>query len=221
MTVTELAHFHSKSGDLTPALRDLIRWAVDAQDKWCAENLSSTTQYMSDGNEARGVGFDHVHIDFQQIEDPAVVLLTAHWESVPQHVEWMGSDINKQAIPPLSEQVDMSKLLIFHVDDVDAISPEILRAPVVSVSRYLVPKNRKQTVGQSMKEIYSRDNARPISKSGWRIEKDEAMERDGVEEHVIVSGAESIQNLKEIEATLFKAVFSGCGQEIRHYKRIF
>lgn len=60
MTVTELAHFHSRSGDLTPTLRDLAGWAVEAQDKWCADNLSNSTRYMANGTEARGVGCEYL-----------------------------------------------------------------------------------------------------------------------------------------------------------------
>lgn len=159
-------------------------------------------------------------IVFQQIGNPEVLLLTAHWESVAQHMEWIGSSVNQDAMPRLEEHIDMSKLLFFHVDDLAAFSPEILQASVVAVSRYFVPRYQKQSVDKAIRGIVSCDDAHSVGKSGWRIEKDQAMERDEVEEHVIVSGADGVEHLKDIEAKSFKAVFGGCGEDIRYYKRI-
>jgi hypothetical protein len=159
-------------------------------------------------------------IVFQQIGNPEVLLLTAHWESVAQHMEWIGSSVNQDAMPRLEEHIDMSKLLFFHVDGLAAFGPEILQASVVAVSRYFVPRYQKQSVDKAIRGMMSRDDAHSVGKSGWRIEKDQAMERDEVEEHVIVSGADSVEHLKDIEAKSFKAVFSGCGEDIRYYKRV-
>ncbi|KAK6220918.1 hypothetical protein LQW54_001838 [Pestalotiopsis sp. IQ-011] len=219
MTVTELAHFHTQTGDYPRELQQLASLAIKAQDKWCAENLSKTTGYMSDGTVARGLG------------NPGALLLTAHWDSPEQHKQWIDSDVNKDIMPRLGEFLDMSKLLFYHVDDVAPFtcrpSPEshAFVPNTVIVSRYFVPKARKRAFGAAMKELMSREgqDGKSIATCAWRIEKGEAMERDGIEElNVVVAGCgNNISDYSKItNASYFKTILGDFREETHLYQKM-
>lgn len=170
-------------------------------------------------------------IVFQQSGNPGALLLTAYWDSPEQHKRWIDSDVNKDIMPRLAEFLDMSKLLFYHVDDVAAFtcrpSPEshAFVPDMVIVSRYFVPKARKRAFGAAMEELMSREgqDGRPIATCGWRIEKDEAMERDGIEElNVVVAGSgNNISDYSKItNAAYFKTILGDFREETELYQKM-
>lgn len=236
MTVTELAHFHTLSGDLTPSLRDLLARAIKVQDEWCAAHLSSIS-YMTKGPNNRGVACTcynknmnllHIssrsltsHTVFQQIEDPAVVLLTAHWDTVAQHMEWIGSKENQEAYPEIQEHLDMSKLLFFHVNDAAAFGPEVLTLPNISIVRFSVAKEKKEIFEEATGRLSFGSRWNETKQGGWRIEKDETMTSDESEEFVLISGYVEGEEFRKILGQVEEKI-DGLTHRIekRSYKRV-
>lgn len=156
---------------------------------------------------------------FQQVEDPAVLLLTAHWDSVEQHLEWIGSEENQEAYPLIQEHLDMSKFLFFHLDQIAAIGTEVLDAKVVNVTRYFVPQDKKKSIDGAVSALS--DGGDVIEKGGWRIEKDEISQKTVAEEYVIVTAVNDVGNLEDAGGQteqIFKKLTSG--EETRHYRRV-
>ncbi|KAJ7741093.1 hypothetical protein B0H16DRAFT_1565926 [Mycena metata] len=196
MPVTELVLCTTTSETATPAYRAAITHAMEVQDAWCAAHLPSKPK----GGKARGVGA------FQQIGNPAASLLTAHWDSVAQHNLWIASPENAQVFPLLQTHLDMTRLVYFHVEGVEAFSDAeegegaipILRAAVVGVTRYAVEAGRKdefERVWAGVKDAYHGFVAPYVHKGGWRIEK----ESEGREEFVLISGWESAEKANALE----------------------
>lgn len=151
-------------------------------------------------------------IVYQQVENPAVVLLTAHWDSVAQHMEWIQSQENQRFYPLIQEHLDMSKFMFFHVDQVAVFVPEVLEMPVIAVARYSSPNDRKEEVASSAEQ----------PKGGWRIEKDDTMIQKKLDEFVLVTGAGSIEATDNSPDTgtgmSFEIASVEC--EVKHYTRI-
>lgn len=169
-------------------------------------------------------------IVFQQVENAGRLLLTAHWDSPEQHKQWIDSDVNKDIMPRFAEFLDMSKLLFYHVDGVAPFScrssagSHAFVPDMVIVSRYFVPKARKRAFGAAMEELLSREgqDGKPVAACGWRIEKDEAMERDGIEElNVVVAGSGNISGYSKItNAAYFKTILGDFREETEVYRKI-
>ncbi|KAI0480071.1 hypothetical protein GGR56DRAFT_624378 [Xylariaceae sp. FL0804] len=87
MPVTELAWLPLKSpGKISAQVVEHARAALDAQSTWCAENAPSLP---TGSPAARGAAI------FQEREEPKTLLVTAHWESAEQHLQWIGSEANQ------------------------------------------------------------------------------------------------------------------------------
>ncbi|KAK8119015.1 uncharacterized protein PG998_003641 [Apiospora kogelbergensis] len=125
MPITELAHLpllpssssiprgEEESG-LTPAFLDAIRKVLKTQDAWCAENPTAGSPNKKPS--ARGVGL------FVRVDDPLSLLLTAHWDSMAHHDEWIQSQANRDGLGLLASCLDMPRVSLFHVDDVEAFT---------------------------------------------------------------------------------------------------
>ncbi|KAI1845770.1 hypothetical protein JX266_008135 [Neoarthrinium moseri] len=190
MPVTEIVHLHTLSGNVDAAYRTVCLRCIQAQDEWCDANLPQQPK----GLEARGVAV------FQNTNDPSETLLTAHWDSVAEHGIWIASATNQEIFPLLQEQVDLSRLVYYHVDGVSAFSGSenpplipVLKAPVISLTHYCVSSERKQEFDRAWQGVKANLDgfARPyVHRGGWKIEKGE----DAQEEvFVSVGGWQSVE----------------------------
>jgi hypothetical protein len=198
MPVTELAFFPTTSGTVSPALLEATAKAFQIQDEWCASNLPSPPSVvpMAGGLEARGVAY------FQQVEDPSVTMLTAHWDSVAQHMAWIGTEANKSLFPLLDGHLAWDKMRFFHIDGVSVFQREVMESEIVTIARYGVGGlEKKAAVTKALEEL------RPFGAyGGWRIEKDEG--RQDWDEFVVVHGrardAAGDKQLEELQEMLRK-----------------
>ncbi|KAI1733648.1 hypothetical protein F4680DRAFT_394447 [Xylaria scruposa] len=171
MPVTNLVWLTSSSETFTPENKAAMEGAFNAQAGWVARNVPSAPT----DRKSRGVAL------FQQVEDPRVVMETAHWSSSDEHNAWLASDEYKVSSAPLGAHFDFSKLEYFHLDT-DALRPvdaaagqeSLLRSPVVSVGRVQVPADKKDEFAKAWdngKKILE-DFAKPrVVRSGFRVQK--------------------------------------------------
>jgi heme-degrading monooxygenase HmoA len=218
MTVTEFAFLPTREGIPTSVVTDITRKALEIQDAWCADNVP----HMPLGARARGALF------LQQIEDPSVMLLTAHWDSVAQHHDWIASEPNKGALGMLSGNLALDRVVFFHVDKTASFAASkeagkisTLESPIISVTRILVAKANKTEFEQTF------ETSRPeydllVSPfehhAGWRVEKEPGWE--DLDEFVIVGGWESLDSSAKIRGLdSYKATISQVAlQETTHYR---
>ncbi|RYP84535.1 hypothetical protein DL770_005189 [Monosporascus sp. CRB-9-2] len=225
MPVTELVFFTTTAhGTITPEFKATCADALKVQDEWCTANLPGAPR----GHEARGAAL------FQQTEDPAVTLLTAHWESVSEHEAWIASEENRRVFSAVQEHIDRDRMRYFHIDGVEAFSATedagltpVLQSPVVSVARCFVEKDKKaefDRVYGGVRSIHD-DFAKPyVQRGGWRIEKEEG--REDVEQYVMIGGWDSVEAVKEFPkhkdfstyADAMKTVMLDC--DVKYYRRI-
>jgi heme-degrading monooxygenase HmoA len=222
MPVTNLVWLTSSSDTFTAENKAAMEGAFDAQADWVARNVASAPT----DREARGVAL------FQQVEDPRVVMETAHWSSSDEHGAWLASDEYKMSSAPLGAHFDFSKLEYFHLD-VDAFRPvdaaageeSLLRSPVVSVGRAQVPTDKKQELLQAWdgRKKFLEDFAKPgVVRTGFRIQKSDP----DTDEFVAFVGWESVEKHGEFgkspglteDAIAWLAITKGV--EVKHYKRI-
>lgn len=197
MPVTELAHLHllpsstSTSGEVpqgpTTALLATVREVLNIQDAWCDENLPGNSK-----KPPQGVGL------FTRVGDPSALLLTAHWDSVTQHGEWIQSQANRDVLEKLTPHLDMSRVSLFHVAGIEAFTgPDakvkgektVLSAEYVSVSRFVVAADQEAGFERAWAEVgcLRQDFVSPfVHRGGWRIEKQEGNEDK--EEFVLIGG---------------------------------
>ncbi|KAI1452716.1 hypothetical protein F4805DRAFT_407966 [Annulohypoxylon moriforme] len=220
MAVTELAWLTAASGSLTPEGKEAVDQVLNVQDGWFAQN----TPALPKERENRGVAL------FQQVENPAVNLLTAHWESVDQHKVWLESPENKIGYPRLKDYFQLEKTYLFHYDT-EIFAPRtgneisLLNSPVFSLSRVTVAAEERETFDQAWNEVKGvlEDFAEPyVVQAGWRIEKeDEALDEfvlacgwPSVERHGEFSTAKDFDKLSAALTPFIK------NRDLTHYKRI-
>ncbi|KAI2464894.1 hypothetical protein F4781DRAFT_51764 [Annulohypoxylon bovei var. microspora] len=220
MAVTELAWLTAASESLTPKGKGAVNHALDIQDGWFAQNAPA----LPKERENRGVGL------FQQVEDPSINLLTAHWESADQHKVWLESSENKTVFPGLEDYFQLQKTYFFHFG-AEIFAPgvngeiSLLKSPVFSLSRITVAAEERQVFDQAWNEVKGvvEDFAKPYAvKAGWRIEKeDETLDEfvlacgwPNVERHGEFPTAKNFEKLSEALTPFIK------NRDLTHYKRI-
>ncbi|KAI0438535.1 hypothetical protein F4803DRAFT_88548 [Xylaria telfairii] len=222
MPVTNLVWLTSSSETFTPANKAAMEGAFDAQADWVARNVPSAPA----DREARGVAL------FQQVEDPRVVMETAHWSSSDEHNAWLASDEYKASSAPLGPHFDFSKLEYFHLDtdalrpvDVAAGEESLLRSPVVSVGRVQVPADKKDEFVKAWDDgkAVLEDFAKPhVMRSGFRVQKSDP----DTDELVFFVGWPSVEKHSEFGQSPLFADYSAPLRAIaksldaKHYKRI-
>ncbi|KAI8630169.1 hypothetical protein F5Y19DRAFT_56527 [Xylariaceae sp. FL1651] len=222
MPITNLVWLMSSSDAFTPENHAAMEGAFDAQADWVARNVPSAPK----DREARGVAL------FQQIEDPRVVMETAHWSSSEEHNTWLASEEYKTSSAPLGAHFDFSKLEYFHLDvdafrsvDTAAGEESLLQSPVISVGRVQVPTSKKdefQQVWNNGKTILENFAKPRIVRDGFRVQKADP----DTEELVFFVGWPSVERHGEFAkssgfaeyATPLQAIAKGL--DVKHYKRI-
>ncbi|KAI1084107.1 hypothetical protein F5B20DRAFT_284258 [Whalleya microplaca] len=180
MGVTELAFLTTTSGPLTPEGKEATRHALTVQDEWWARTYPTSPKGFKD----RGVSL------FQQVEDPAVTLLTTHWQSVEQHGVWLASPENQTVFPALKDYFLLEKTILNHLEGVELLlkshkdSGKIAlgESPVISLARITVPAEQRGAFEQAWNEVAKgilEDFAKPYTvKSGWCHEKEDEASED-------------------------------------------
>ncbi|KAI0893289.1 hypothetical protein F4806DRAFT_202764 [Annulohypoxylon nitens] len=220
MAVTELAWLSSTSKPITSEDKEAMNEALNIQDGWVAQNAPG----LPKERESRGVGL------FQQIEDPSINLLTAHWESVDQHQVWIGSPENKTVFPGLKDHFVVENTYLFHYG-VEIFAPgpngetSLLKSPVFSVSRITIAAEERGAFDKAWNEVKGvlEEFAKPYAaQAGWRVEKtDETLEEfvlavgwPNVEKHAEFATAKGFEKLSAALTPFIKH------RDLAHYARI-
>lgn len=222
MAVTEIAVLHASAGRVSDELRQSLVEASKVQETWLANNFPSSPS--SDAE--RGVAM------FEQVEDPAKLLITARWDSAAAHWQWINSEENKGVMDSIKNQIAMdgeNHTVLRHVEGELFAGPapegitHMLDAPFVSVSRLYVPAENKPAADAIIKEVAGalREFAAPGDmRWDWAVDpKDE-----NVPEFIIVAGWESDQAHLAFRRHPSYAKWQGfvdltSSTETRHYKR--
>jgi heme-degrading monooxygenase HmoA len=220
MAVTEIAILHAKAGEVDGSLRKKLQAAQSIQDTWHASNFPNSPSSAAD----RGAAM------FQQVEDPANILITAQWDSVAAHWQWIRSDENKSTMEDLSDQITsegMDGVVLIHLNaelfsqPAPARAVHLLDSPVISIGRLRV--NDKEALAAKWCEVEGilKDFLTPhLVRTGWREDKG-ANDKD---EFVLVCGWESVAQHAEFRESPGWAKYSEITKlvaeaDIRHYRR--
>ncbi|KAK5630840.1 hypothetical protein RRF57_006555 [Xylaria bambusicola] len=226
MPVTNVVWLTSIADAFTPANKAAMEGALNAQADWVSRNVPSAPT----DREARGVAL------FQQVEDPRVVMETAHWSSSDEHNAWLSSDEYKESSAPLGAHFDFDKLEYFHLDaDVfrpvvdDAAAGEeqesLLRSPVISVGRVLIPADKRDEFAKAWEsgKAILEDFVKPrVVRSSFRVQKED----HETEEFVFFVGWPAVEKHGEFGKSPRFAEYAAPlqslakGLDVKHYKRI-
>ncbi|KAI1503646.1 hypothetical protein F5X99DRAFT_417174 [Biscogniauxia marginata] len=226
MPVTNLVWLTSSSATFTDEDKAAMERALGAQAEWVARNVPSAPR----GRDARGVGL------FRQVEDPRVVLETAHWESTEQHLAWLASDEYKASSAALVPHFLLDQIEYFHLD-VDVFSGDgdgdgdgdgkvpLLKSPVVSVGRVTVAADRKEDLakawegGKGVLEAFAKPH---VVRSGWRKQKADP----DTEESVFFIGWPAVERHAELAKTEDFVKYAtpllsfAKTNDVKHYRRV-
>ncbi|KAL1869720.1 hypothetical protein VTK73DRAFT_2961 [Phialemonium thermophilum] len=219
MAVTELAILTSTNGELSGELRKLLEQARPIQAAWHAENFPALPSTPAERGDAM----------FQQMEDPRKILLTARWDSVAGHHQWIASEDNKAIMAKLNSHIDSDDLVLFHLDSEIFSAPPpdgatgLVDSPVISVARLMVAPNQRKNFGDKFEEVRNllEDYAKPhLVRTGWRVDK----EHDARDEFVVVCGWDTVQRHLDFAHTAeflqYREILGFLdGSDIKHYQR--
>ncbi|KAI0194163.1 hypothetical protein F4808DRAFT_352738 [Astrocystis sublimbata] len=193
MPVTELAWVPSRTLlSITPEYIEAGRRAIDFQNMWVAKHASSTLPVGPPA--VRGAAL------FQQREDAGIGLLTAHWDSVAQHMTAIMSGENLAALETMSKHADIKTVKHFHVDAGSMLSQETLDAGLLSIVRITVEgqENGKEKVENVWREK-AKEGLEEVAGmghgAGWRVEKEKEKGKEEMEEFVVVGAWKSEDEL--------------------------
>ncbi|KAK1673494.1 hypothetical protein BDP55DRAFT_556394 [Colletotrichum godetiae] len=108
MAVTELALLQFKE-PLTEEVKELMDYCQTVQDTWVLRQKPGLPPTRIE----RGTAI------LQQVEDPAVILLAAQWDSPQAHGEWIASPENQNVMAKLMPHIHIEgprSVLFFHID---------------------------------------------------------------------------------------------------------
>ncbi|KAI0166031.1 hypothetical protein GGR57DRAFT_2840 [Xylariaceae sp. FL1272] len=180
MAVTELAWIPTNTPGVVPqAFIEAGRKAIDVQSEWTKAHAPT----LPIGTPAaRGAAL------YQQLEDRSITLVTAHWESVAQHHEWIGSDENKDAMGGLGSMIDPSRVEFFHVQGVEMFPVHTIEGDLLTVIRILIKDEEKEKVERTWTETRKllESVAGSEYRGGWRIERQKG---EGSKEEFVIVGA--------------------------------
>ncbi len=222
MAVTEIAILHSTSGSLTQELREGFKGSKLVQEEWIAQTFPDSPSAALVTKNAF----------YEQVEDPAKILLMASWDSVAQHWQWIQGDANQQLMGSLTGKIELegeNKFVLFHLDTDSFGTPapagltNFLDSPVLSVSRMFIESENKEAFQRELDSGLRalEEFAKPHAVGGgWRVDK----EADTKEEYVLLVGWDSVDrhtafgqspNFSKLAAT--RQFLTGA--DIKHYKR--
>jgi quinol monooxygenase YgiN len=152
----------------------------------------------------------HKFCFFQQVEDPSIIYILGSWKSPQAHGVFLPSAENQKLLELfkddiITEEKDGKKMTMWHLDadifsGVNEGDKSVFTAPVISLNRHFVPKDKKAGFVKKFHEVKGllEDFTAPYQVvGGWRIEKEE----EGKEEWCLFSGFESVENHHEFART--------------------
>ncbi|KAI0015337.1 hypothetical protein F4780DRAFT_89811 [Xylariomycetidae sp. FL0641] len=244
MPITNLVFLTTSAPTLTAATESAMRSALAGQAEWVASQpTSSSSSSSSPRDDDRGVAL------YQQLENPRVLLETAHWASPAAHAAWLGSGAYGAGSAALAPHFDFGALEYFYVEGALLAPPgaaevragrrgsenderpvPLLDAPVLSVARVTVPAAEKQAFAAAMRDQDGRAGLAPFAwpyhvRGAWRVRGGDAKEGDE-EEFVMFGGWPSVERHMEFGQTEGFAKFAepamACAskRDLKHYKRV-
>jgi len=171
---------------------------------------------------------------FQQVEDPSIIYILGSWESPQAHATFLPSAENQELLELfkddiITEKKDGKRMGMWHLDadvfsGVNEEDKSVFTAPVVTLNRHFVPKDKKAEFIEKFDEVMGllEDFTTPYQVvGGWRIEK----EKEGKEEWCLFSGFESVEKHHEFAKTEGFARYRESvefveGFEVRHFKGV-
>ncbi|OTB01389.1 hypothetical protein M426DRAFT_323526 [Hypoxylon sp. CI-4A] len=228
MTVTELSILPSnRPGDLPAGFRDAGKAGIAIQGEWCA---AYAPHLVPD----RGAAL------FQQLEDPSVMLITAHWDSMDQHQTCVSTPANQMVIEEIGPYLDTEKMRPGHIegvrmfpnaeDDADGLALNLvpaLQAPVLSITNYTVPREKKSQFEEAMRGLEGALDLFRMPyrfRGGWKIEKDKG---ENIEQYFVVGGVETAEKRSVfVEEMAYDTYYRTLAPfvmdiETRHYNRFY
>lgn len=190
MAVTEIALLHAKADSLGAAFTETALAARSVQEQWHAKNYPNLPSSP----------VERADTIFQQIEDPTAILLTARWDSVEAHWQWIGSDDNKAVMSTIGEHIDAEgedAFVLFHLDNEIFSEPapqgqiSLLDSPVVSVNRMPINSDKKARFNDMFSEVKGIVEAFAgphLVRGGWVVDKQD----QNKDEFVLVCGWDSV-----------------------------
>ncbi|KAI0882033.1 uncharacterized protein GGS22DRAFT_191764 [Annulohypoxylon maeteangense] len=188
MTVTEIAILPSSTpGEITETLRNLYITGIAFQGEWCATNAPWLTQ---DRGEAL----------FQQVEDPAVAVITAHWDSIDQHHGILATPENQKLLVDLEPHLSAATARPGHIHGLhmfpkseDEGFVSAFAAPVLVVTVWTVRRENKTRFEEALgrvKGVLDRFVVPYRHRGGWKIEK---VDGEDIEQYFIAGGLDSVE----------------------------
>lgn len=178
MAITEIAIMQDASDTLTEELKTVLDEDRKVINAWTvASNLDFEGTWV-----------------FQQVENPAVLLMGAKWANVEAHRQYMASEEHghavAQVVPRLAFGEDgKPKGDMYYLDaDIFASSgnpshTQLLESPVISVGRFSVAADQKEAITGKFNEFkgFVEDFAKPfVVKGAWRTESEPGSDEDWV-----------------------------------------
>ncbi|XDG01390.1 hypothetical protein ABKA04_001005 [Annulohypoxylon sp. FPYF3050] len=221
MTVTEISILPTTTpGEITAELRKIGVDGIAFQGEWCAKNAP---WLIPD----RGAAL------FQQVEEPGVALVSAHWDSVDQHHAVLATDENQKISVDLAPHLDLAKMRPGHIDGVKMLPKDegegfvsSLDAPVLVVTIWTMRSENKTRFEEALGKVKGvlDEFVKPYRhRGGWKIEKADG---EDIELYFILGGSDSVEK----SATFIQAEgYDRYNQalsplalsvETKHYKRI-
>ena len=221
MTVTEFAIIGLKS--LSPDALESLRSALAIQDEWHAKKYPHLPSSFPGS------------ICWQNMDDPNEILITARWDSVEAHWDWIKSEDNVKVMGTLSPHISQESnedFALLHVPgDMFGESPvaskgetiPLLKSPEISVHRMVVDgANREEftTAIDKLDKFFSTSAAPHMVRGVWR----EDPESEGKQEYVLIAGWENQQKHEEASNAAPPGAFTDIKRlgtsSIKHYKQL-
>ena len=228
MDITEIAilSFRSPAPFRDPSFLETWKQCTDAHGEWHADAFPGLPSSQT----------ERAGAIFEQVEDPAKLMITAKWASVEAHWQWIESEENKRAMGAM-ESYGVSKnptdIDLFHLDaDIFDSAPveaagetiALLDSPIIAVDRLFLDPAKKDEFANRLAAVDAtlRENSRPfVVRGGWRVD----VGPGGRQEYVLVSGWESVDKHLECnpltqlpESGAFKPLVAEVNT--KHYRRI-
>ena len=181
MTVTELA-------------------TLTLDDAYLHETSGLISKIQAIGDRMRSVSQNETFVFYRQIENPQTLYFLAEWPSVDAHNEARATEGAKAV---LTELFAIAKpLTMIHVDL--PLSAVPLDAPLISIGRHFVAKERKEEFDNFFTTVKSllHEYVAPFTLAySWRMDLSDEQKDKGEEEWVLVAGWPTMEKHRDFAKT--------------------
>ena len=195
MVVTEIAFIRFKSASPEP-LENLAA-GLAVQNEWHAKTYPHLPSSFPGS------------ICFQRVDEPTEILITARWESVAAHWNWIKSEENVKVMDTLGKYISQEHkddLTLLHVggdhfgeppaESLGEMVP-LLDSPIISIDRMMVDGGKKVAFAREVDRL--QDSLRALAvphmvRGSWRQDT----ESDEKHEYVVVGGWQPLGGHTEV-----------------------